>query len=264
MSLNDSFSLLKAAGLVSLGGLVVSAVFYLKAPKPLPPRLPSHAPAPTLTASLEPLQPEASSAGALSSNPRPIKARIEPGPGGETAAPVNFTGIDQQYHDALLAGLDASDIFAQEAALCDKLGEWIRQSPTSVEASVTEISQRYGANPALRVTAQLWAEEDPEGAREWALRSGNGGQRLKILASLSYQLAQRDPLAAVENVKAELERTPYYEAATAPLVARWARKDRAAALAWVNAQTGGDIHKQLLWQIERATAPADPVLVQQP
>ena len=209
-----------------------------------------------MTADTKPdaLQADATPLADLSSNPRPVQVRSESAPAGDAAVPVSFTGTDGQYHDAVLAGLDAPDTFAQESALCDKLAEWIHRSPGSVEAGVNEISQRYGADTALRVTAQLWAEEDPEGAKEWALRSGNGGQRLKIIASVSYQLAQRDPRAAMENLRGELERTPYYEAAAAPLIASWARKDRVAALAWVNAQSEGDIRKQLIWQIERVGA----------
>ncbi len=265
------FGKLKGPALVLLGMLLAWGWARLRTPGPSASQ-PTASP-PVLAAAPEPPRPVSTEEplpvsvppplNAMDANPRPVRQALNP-PSAD-AAPVNLSEADKPYHEALLAGLDAPDTFAQESALCGKLAEWIRKSPDAVESVVEQISQRYGPNTALRVTAQLWAEEDPAGAKEWALRSGNGGQRMKVIASVAYQLAQRDPQAAMESFKAELDRTPFYEAAAIPLVAQWAATDRAAALAWVNAQTEGDVRNQLLRHIQQASAPSPgPAAAQQP
>jgi hypothetical protein len=174
----------------------------------------------------------------------------EPATNDISEKPADSNSADELYYTAILEGLVAKRPAEQEATFCNLVSAWIHDSPTTVELLRDEIAERVDPNLALRLTAQIWAEEDPEGAKEWALRNGNGGQRLKILASVAYQQARRDPAAAADYLKAELDRTPFYPDAIAPLLGQWAAQDHAAALAWAHAQPEGDLRDQLIKQLD--------------
>jgi len=86
--------------------------------------------------------------------------------------------------------------------------------------------------PLVADLIQQWATKEPAKARDWALSQPEGETREVLLAGLAPLLAQQDPAAAGRIVSEELSGGHQEEAAMSVLY-QWARKDAAAATAWV-------------------------------
>ena len=113
-------------------------------------------------------------------------------------------------------------------------------------------SPRWQATLAV----QSWAARDASAASAWVRSLGDPGLMRDLAALLLAELAKTDPISALQAYGPQLwDKGQGFYAMTEPL-ANWAKRDPAAALAWLVAQPirSGSDH-QRSWWIRQITAP---------
>jgi len=115
----------------------------------------------------------------------------------------------------------------------------------------------FGPDSSLSTDlVQQWAAREPAKARDWILSQPQGDAREVLLTELAPLLAQQDPAAAGRIVSEELTGSHQEEAAMSVLY-QWARKDAAAATAWVQQFPQGALKKRAEEELQGILAMED-------
>lgn len=136
-------------------------------------------------------------------------------------------------------------------------------------ASVTSTKQVVRTDPAgaldlalaLRVglddgsferMAQLWAEEHPADAVNWAVNQPRGPMRDRLLARVAHVRAQQEPAEAARLVLDHMAPGTARDAAVLAVVRQWAIRDHAGAALWVDQFPSGALRTQAVGELETA------------
>ncbi len=100
--------------------------------------------------------------------------------------------------------------------------------------------------------AQLWTEEDPRAAVDWAIRQPSGPIRDRLLTRIVHVRAQQDPAEAARLVAHEFAPGPVRDHATLAVVRQWALRDTYAASTWVGAFPAGPLRESAVAELASA------------
>ena len=100
--------------------------------------------------------------------------------------------------------------------------------------------------------AQLWAEEHPADAVNWAVNQPRGPVRDRLLARVAHVRAQQEPAAAARLVLDHMTPGTARDAAVLAVVRRWAIYDPAGATLWVDQFPSGALRAQAVVELETA------------
>lgn len=102
--------------------------------------------------------------------------------------------------------------------------------------------------------AQLWAEEFPQAAVDWATAQPAGALRDRLLTRIVHVRAQQDPLAAARLATAQFAPGANRDNAILTVVRHWAVRDQAAATLWAGSFDSGSLRDRAFSEIRNAGA----------
>jgi hypothetical protein len=120
-------------------------------------------------------------------------------------------------------------------------------------AGAIEVSQIFQAgigDGSLEHLVQIWTEESPREAVDWAVGRPAGLQRDLLLARIAYVRAQQDPLEAATLAVDFMTPGPVRDGAIAAVARQWAVRDPAAASAWVGQFPAGSLRTRSIAAVE--------------
>ncbi|MDQ5978412.1 MAG: hypothetical protein QG602_1386, partial [Verrucomicrobiota bacterium] len=97
--------------------------------------------------------------------------------------------------------------------------------------------------------AQIWTEENPRAAVDWAIRQPAGPVRDRLLARIVHVRAQQDPVEAARLVADGFAPGTMRDQATLAVVRQWAARDAFAASAWVGAFPAGPLRESAVAEL---------------
>lgn len=100
--------------------------------------------------------------------------------------------------------------------------------------------------------AQLWAEEHPTDAVNWAINQPRGAVRDRLLARVAHVRAQQDPAEAARLVLDHMAPGTARDAAVLAVVRQWAVRDQTGAALWVDQFPSGPLRTQAVGELETA------------
>ena len=100
--------------------------------------------------------------------------------------------------------------------------------------------------------AQLWAEEHPADAVNWAVNQPRGPVRDRLLARVAHVRAQQEPAEAARLVLDHMAPGTARDAAVLAVVRQWAVRDHAGAALWVDQFPPGALRTQAVGELETA------------
>jgi hypothetical protein len=137
------------------------------------------------------------------------------------------------------------------------LRELVGKNPDSAASLAESMDVGRWRVEMLRRVAQLWADQDPIGARQWAEQLPDSDERNSALTDVCFQIAETDPRSAVQLADqygiSNLNGTMF-----ANLVQRWAEQDFEAALVWAEKRPNGELRNQMLVRAAMVLAEDSP------
>ncbi len=124
-------------------------------------------------------------------------------------------------------------------------------------ASALELAQilRIGLDDGrFERMAQLWAEEYPEAAVDWATAQPTGVLRDKLLTRIVHVRAQQDPVEAARLASVQFAPGANRDNAILTVVRHWAVRDQAAATLWAGSFDSGSLRDRAFSEIRNAGA----------
>jgi hypothetical protein len=100
--------------------------------------------------------------------------------------------------------------------------------------------------------AQLWAEEHPADAVNWAVNQPHGPVRDRLLARVAHVRAQQEPAEAARLVFDHMAPGTARDAAILAVVRQWALRDHAGAALWVDQFPAGALRAQAVGELDTA------------
>ncbi len=138
------------------------------------------------------------------------------------------------------------------------LDQFIQRDPNAIADMVQKLP---GTSPnrefLMHRVAQKWAAADPQGAITWAKSIYTLNERDQMVGSVCYEIAQRDPLVALQTVEScdpPIHTVGIYQG----LVSQLAEQDFAQALEWSRSHLDQAARNQLLQSLAFTQAQTDP------
>ncbi|RXK55084.1 hypothetical protein ESB00_04060 [Oleiharenicola lentus] len=100
--------------------------------------------------------------------------------------------------------------------------------------------------------AQLWAEEFPQDAVDWATAQPAGALRDKLLIRIVHVRAQQDPPEAARLATAQFAPGANRDNAILTVIRHWAVRDQAAATLWAGSFDSGSLRDRAFSEIRNA------------
>lgn len=138
------------------------------------------------------------------------------------------------------------------------LAIWLTEDPLAAARFAELQADPFLREVSLRVVAQGWAHIDAQATARWAESMAGGPERDRALEYVALAIAD----ASAQDALALLRRrgtVPTPDAAQMGIVERWARRDFAAARAWLEAQPPGEARDQVVQGLAFLRANEDPL-----
>jgi hypothetical protein len=130
---------------------------------------------------------------------------------------------------------------------------------TNVEQAISLAERCYAGDTnvmqnLLDNLAQSWAERDESAAYAWATSKPPGENRDRLLQRIAYTQANSDPVSAARLVAEQISPGEIQSEAAISVLHQWAQRDTAAAMAWAQSFSVGDLHDRAIKEVENTTA----------
>lgn len=106
------------------------------------------------------------------------------------------------------------------------------------------------ADGRVERVAQLWTEQDPRAAIDWALGQAPGLVRDRLLGRMLHVRAQQEPMEAAMLAVAQFPPGNTRDEAVSAVIRQWAVRDFPAATAWASGFAAGPLQARLFQEIE--------------
>ncbi len=113
----------------------------------------------------------------------------------------------------------------------NKVGDWAKKDPTAAAQLVGSLTNHYARKRAFEEVAKAWSPNDLPSAIEFAKTSLTGSGQDELTSALMTRWVKENLDEAI-GYAVQQDDARILAAMSEPLVAAWARKDPAAALAW--------------------------------
>jgi hypothetical protein len=174
------------------------------------------------------------------------------------SAPPSATQPTAADEDALLRLIADARRETNPAARHERLAaiclHWAAFDPAAAVALAADLKLDPLHGALLPNLSQQWAENDFPSASAWADRLPAGDLRDQVFARLAFIRAQTSPSSAADLVAKKIRPGPEQDEAALSVLHPWARRDLAAALAWVRRLPAGDLRDRALTELEQAAA----------
>jgi hypothetical protein len=142
---------------------------------------------------------------------------------------------------------------ASEGAKRDAVVEMVclQMAETNAVTAMT-LADRYGAgctNVLDNIMAQ-WADQDLQGAYQWAAGRPPGEQRDSFLGRIAFVESKTDPKDAGRLVAEQIPPGQIQDEAAISVLYQWAQKDPNAAMKWAQSFPAGTLHDRALTEVQ--------------
>lgn len=212
-----------------------------------------------------PWWPLSSNSAGKSSSPREVKNWIaspvarDRDPKGSSPAALKGKTKDsaRDLNGRILDALKAGEPLDHELVFGDLLRDLVGEDPESAARLAGSLAAGPLREEMMRRLAQCWAEVDAAGAKQWAERLTDSGERDAALTDVCFQIARADPrqatLLADHYGLGEQQGAPLEN-----LVMQWAAKDLESVTAWVGERPEGVQKDAMLARVAMVMAKTSP------
>jgi len=161
--------------------------------------------------------------------------------------------------DWIRRALDSKNPADQEKVFETQLPLLVKMDPWAA-AKLAESSPQNGEwrSELMRVVAQKWAESEPEEVGKWVGQLQNPDERDTMLSCACFQIADKDPLLALQVLIRQGVDSERREVMLGNLARQWASQDIATATKWARSCEPGEVRDTLFLNIAVAQSKVSP------
>ncbi len=123
-----------------------------------------------------------------------------------------------------------------------------QMDPVAAARAIAQISDSNLLTPAIKTLARNWAQQDIQGALNWAqsLPTDNAGARNAAISDILAVWTSNDPQSTAAYIKQNAASDPYFATASTSTidswVDSWANSDPQGAVAWAQSLPAGNLY----------------------